>query len=285
MNSALRFSAGFLPVFAAAAMLCAPCEAIAADASPWNDDVGSSARLIAARAEPGGHVMRAGLEIKLKPGWKTYWRYPGDSGVPPVFDFSASDNVKTVDVQFPAPEKFSDGAGGFSIGYGGDVILPLRVVRHDAGKPATLRLKLDYAACEKICVPAKAAVALELTGSAGAHDAALGAAEARVPRPAAIGDGGALAVRAVRREAGPGKPRVVVDLAAPHGAAVALFAEGPNTQWALPIPEPGPGADTALRRFHFELDGLPPGATASGATLRLTAVAPGQAIEVAFRLD
>ena len=75
-------------------------------------------------------------------------------GVPPVFDFSKSQNVKSVAVLYPAPSRFPDGAGGNSIGYKGLVVLPLHVVPQDAGKPVTLNLKLDYAVCEKLCVPA-----------------------------------------------------------------------------------------------------------------------------------
>ena len=54
---------------------------------------------------------------------------------------------------WPAPERLPED-GGMSIGYAHDVILPLRVVPQDAGKPVALRLKLDYAVCEKLCVPA-----------------------------------------------------------------------------------------------------------------------------------
>src|SRR6476646_5207541 len=114
-----------LPIPAAASLLIVTaCAAIAADVSPWQDDAQSTARLISARAvnESGGRVFRAGVEIRLKDGWKTYWRYPGDSGVPPVFDFSTSQNVKSVSVLYPAPSRFPDGAGGSSIGYKGDVI-------------------------------------------------------------------------------------------------------------------------------------------------------------------
>jgi hypothetical protein len=93
------------------------------------------------------------------------------------------------------------------------------------------------------------------------------------------------AIQAVRRDAGSGKPRVLVDVAAPAGEAVALFAEGPTAQWALPLPEPIAGAPAGSQRFAFELDGLPPGAKPDGATLRLTAVAGAKAVEVAFRLD
>lgn len=230
-------------------------------------------------------MLRAGVEIKLKDGWKTYWRYPGDSGVPPTFDFSKSQNVKSVTVLYPAPAKFPDGAGGHSIGYQGDVILPLHVVPQDARRPVMLDLKLDYAACEKLCVPAEAKLQLLLSGDPSKAEASVAAAEARVPRRTEIGAAGVPAIRAVRREAGPNKPRIVIDVAAPAGAPVTLFAEGPTAQWALPLPAPIAGAPAGLQRFAFELDGLPPGEQAEGATLRLTAVAGDQAIEAAFRLD
>jgi hypothetical protein len=64
-----------------------------------------------------------------------------------------------------------------------------------------------------------------------------------------------------------------------------LFAEGPTPEWSLPIPAPTEGAPPGLRRFAFDLDGLPPGASAHGATLRLTAVTAEAAIEVTTRLD
>ena len=259
---------------------------IAAEVSHWDDGLQSSVRLVAARTKGEGAqpIHRAGIEFKLNPGWKTYWRYPGDSGVPPSFDFSKSDNVKSATVLFPAPFRFPDGAGGNSIGYKKALVLPVHVVPNDPAKPVTLRLKLDYAVCEKLCVPAEANLELQLTGSNKANDTTVGAAEALVPKAATVGDGAAFAIRAVHREAGP-KPRVLVDVAAPAGATPMLFAEGPNVQWALPLPEPVAGAPTGLQRFAFVLDGLPPGESEKGATLRLTAVAGDKAIEVGYRLD
>ena len=84
-------------------------------------------------------VLLGGIAIQLQPGWKTYWRNPGDSGVPPRFDFSKSDNVEAVTVLWPAPKKFDDGAGGTSLGYKKQVVLPLRIVAKNADKPVTLR--------------------------------------------------------------------------------------------------------------------------------------------------
>ena len=72
----------------------------------------------------GDAHLRAGIEIKMQPGWKTYWRYPGDSGVPPAFDFSGSENLKTATVLYPAPHLFTDETGQ-SLGYKDAVIFPL----------------------------------------------------------------------------------------------------------------------------------------------------------------
>ncbi len=65
-------------------------------------------RLVAGSAGGADRTsLRAGIELRLATGWKTYWRYPGDSGVPPRFDFSKSTNVKSVTVRWPAPHRFT----------------------------------------------------------------------------------------------------------------------------------------------------------------------------------
>ncbi len=108
----------------------------AQDASDWMTQLHTAARLIAGDTAKtaAAPVIRAGIEIKLDPGWHTYWRDPGDTGVPPTFDFSGSANLKSATVEWPAPESFSDGAGGTSIGYVDHVILPLRVTPQDPEK-------------------------------------------------------------------------------------------------------------------------------------------------------
>lgn len=276
----------FLLAFASLPVLAASA-AIAAEVSRWDDSLQSSVRLIAARTKGEGaeRIYRAGIEFKINPGWKTYWRYPGDSGVPPSFDFSKSDNVKSVTVLFPAPFRFPDGSGGHSIGYKKALVLPVHVVPSDPAKPVTLRLKLDYAVCEKLCVPAEGNLELKVTGLDKANDAAVGAAEALVPKATVVGDSAAFAIRTVtRREVG-AKSKILVDVAAPPGVTPALFAEGPDSQWALPLPEPVAGAPAGQQRFFFVLDGLPPGESGKGATVRLTAVAGDKAIEAGYRLD
>jgi DsbC/DsbD-like thiol-disulfide interchange protein len=277
------------PVALALLSAASAAPAAAQDASTWQSDGHAAARLIAGAAvktSATSSFLRAGIEIRLDPGWKTYWRYPGDTGIPPTFDFSGSQNVKSAAVEWPAPEQFSDGAGGHSIGYVGDVILPLKVVPLDASRASTLHLKFGYAVCGTLCVPAKADLVLPLSGRSS-DEALLEKAVRLVPRRVALGvqtDSG-LAIRSVRLGSDGGKERVIVDLTAPPDAPVSLYAEGPSPDWALPLPEPaGPNKGTD-RRFTFDLDGLPPGAKARGAMLTLTAVSGDHAIEVAAHLD
>ncbi|HEY1475109.1 MAG TPA: protein-disulfide reductase DsbD domain-containing protein [Pseudolabrys sp.] len=254
----------------------------AADASPWVEDSYAAIRLIAGSNQSGTDSLRAGIEIKLQPGWHTYWRYPGDSGVPPRFSFAGSDNLANVKVLFPAPHAFTDETGT-AIGYKGNVVLPLRVFARQKDKPVTLRAKVDYAVCEKLCVPVEAHIELTLAGAGGDDNAALAAAEARVPRPVSAAEAGLTARRANDDKR---KPLVFVDLAAPTGEPVQLLVEGPTAEWALPVPKPAQGAPRGRAHFGFELDGLPPGVDPKGPfELTFTIVKRDGATEVKTHLD
>jgi DsbC/DsbD-like thiol-disulfide interchange protein len=253
----------------------------AEDVTPWVGDARSGMRLIAG-TPPAGAELRAGVELRLMRGWHTYWRYPGDSGVPPQFAFDGSRNLKHVDVLWPAPQRIDDGSGT-SIGYWAGVLFPLRIVAQVPGKPVSLRLHLQYAICEKMCVPAEGRSELTLAGGRASQNAALMAAEGRVPKKQNLAEGEDVSIRSLRREQGPGKARAVVDVAGPKD--VDLFVEGPTPQWALPVPTRIDGAPPGVQRFAFELDGAPSGASYRGAMITLTAVTPTRAIEVVTRLD
>ncbi|MCK1757866.1 cytochrome C biogenesis protein [Bradyrhizobium sp. 137] len=250
------------------------------DASPWQRDGHSAVRLVA--GSRSGAVLLGGIAFQLQPGWKTYWRVPGDSGVPPRFDFSKSDNVEAVTVMWPAPLKFDDGAGGHSIGYRDQIVLPLRIVAKAADKPVTLRAEINYAVCEKLCIPVEARAELGFNSVASTEDANLRAALDTVPKPANIGDPNPLTIRDVKREGN----KVVVDVVAPADARnVNLFVEGPTPDWALPIPAPVHHSPPDVKRFSFELDGLPPGAKPDGAALKFTLVGPDKSYEFNTNLE
>lgn len=258
-----------------------PSLAAAAEASAWSDDLHSAVRLIGGASPASAKTKRAGIEIKMGAGWKTYWRYPGDAGVPPRFDFSGSDNLATAKVLWPAPHSFTD-ESGISIGYKNTVIFPLAVTPREPGKPVTLKLKIDYAVCEKLCIPATGSTSLMLDGKPGSHDTALTKAETLVPQVVTATAAGLT----VRRMSGQPKPLVFVDLPAPDGKQIDLFAEGPNAEWALPVPKPTPGAPKGRRHFSFELAGLPPGVDPKGPfELTFTVTGGERPLEITTRLD
>jgi DsbC/DsbD-like thiol-disulfide interchange protein len=253
-------------------------------ASPWVGDGRSAVRLLSSSptAERPAPLL-AGIEIRIKPGWHTYWRYPGDAGVPPRFDFTGSDNVDAVTVEWPAPQRIPE-QGLDVIGYTHDVILPLSVQPHNPDRPVKLHLKLEYAVCERLCVPAEANAELALPDAPSPYDASLAEARSRVPKKRTLGEGSTFAIRAMQREHSPPRSRAIVDVAAPPETRVDLFAEGPTAEWALPIPVPVAAPAPGVQRFAFDLDGAPPGAKYDGALITLTAVAGAVAIEVTAAL-
>src|SRR5215475_5952954 len=208
-------------VAATLSVACMATEVRADDASPWQQDTHSAVRLLA--GSRSGAVLLGGIAFQLQPGWKTYWRTPGDSGVPPRFDFSKSENIEAVTVLWPAPMRFDDGAGGVSLGYHDQIVLPLRIVPKNADKPVTLRAEVNYAVCEKLCIPVDAKAELGFTSVASTEDGALSAALDTVPKPAKIGDPNPLTIRDVKRD---GASKVVVDVVSPEARDVNLFVEG-----------------------------------------------------------
>jgi DsbC/DsbD-like thiol-disulfide interchange protein len=279
--TALRSARSAAALFALAALTSFPSmEARAQDASPWQKGTHAAVRLLA--GSRSGPVLLGGVAVQLDPGWKTYWRTSGDSGVPPRFDFSKSDNVEAVTVLWPAPTKFDDGAGGFSLGYHDQVVLPLRIVPKVNDKPVTLRANINYAVCEKICIPVEASTELTFASVASTEDSVLFAALDTVPKPASVGDPNPLTIRDVKRE---GKSTVLIDVLSPDARTVNLFVEGPTPDWALPVPKLVEHSPPGIKRFSFELDGVPPGVNPEGAALKLTLVGGDRSYEFNVNLD
>ena len=233
----------------------------------------SRARLISGGLQ-GNHWL-AGVEITLDPGFKTYWRNPGDSGLPPRFDWSGSENVAGAEVRFPAPYRHEDAAGVAYV-YGKKVLLPVLVKAKDPGKPVKLVLSVEYGVCKDICIPARADLSLGLTED-GPGRSAIEAALAKVPVPQALGAQGDLSVLAVE-PVKQDKPAYTVTIRAPSGAKPALFAEGPEN-WYLSTSLP----DDA-NRFTVTVEEKPKDAAGS-VPLRLTLVAGGKSVETELSLD
>ncbi|WP_298850723.1 protein-disulfide reductase DsbD domain-containing protein [uncultured Ruegeria sp.] len=92
------------------------------------------------------------LKLTLKDGWKTYWRAPGDAGIPPEFDWKQSSNVGQVEITWPAPEIF-DQNGLQSIGYQNQLVLPIEITPRNPAKPVRLQGEMDLGVCKDVCIP------------------------------------------------------------------------------------------------------------------------------------
>ena len=139
----------------------------AAIETAWIDLDFSQVRLVLATAAVGdAKSIRMGLQIKMKPGFKTYWRSPGDSGIPPRFDWAGSNNFAEARIAWPAPERFV--VGGFNtFGYADEVVLPIEIDLAVAGQAFDAHLQLTYGVCRDICVLGDAELVLTIpTGAA-----------------------------------------------------------------------------------------------------------------------
>ena len=94
-----------------------------------------------------------GLEFKLEPGWKIYWRQPGDSGMPPTLDYKDSVNLKSIEFKWPFPIKEYEAANLLTNIYKGEVVIPLEVAVKDHKNPLNLKAKLNFQVCKDICIP------------------------------------------------------------------------------------------------------------------------------------
>ena len=222
-----------------------------------------------------GETWLAGIEITLDPGFKTYWRSPGETGLPPSFDWSASENVAHIEVQWPAPKRQEDAAGVAYV-YSYQVVLPVLVKPMAADKPVNLALTVDYGICKDICIPAHADLNLPLT-DAGPDRAEIEQAMAKVPRKQTLGDRGDLAVLSAHAKGGD-KPALTVSVRAPAGTKPVLFAEAPEN-WYVSTSSLE-GAD----RFTVTVEERPKDASGP-VSLTLTLVAGDKAVETTVSLD
>lgn len=101
--------------------------------------------------QPDGTRMAA-IKLTLAPGWKTYWRSPGDTGIPPEFDWSRSRNLNSVGITWPAPQVYREG-GVVTIGYKNEVVLPITLAPRISRKPLKVKTTLNIGVCSDICIP------------------------------------------------------------------------------------------------------------------------------------
>ena len=298
MSAARSVFCILVAVMATVAAGCGPADAEEQAASAWVALHNARARLLAG-PPPGSGVKQsyiAGVQIELDDGWKTYWRMPGDAGVPPNFDWSGSTNVRSFKVLYPAPSRMHE-AGSETVGYKHAVVLPVEVLPEDPARAVGLALNLEFGVCREICIPAEARFALTLTPShlQGKPSPVLLSALDRVPRS-----------RHDRRHDDPqvtrasaflegSSPHLVIVGRFPRGVSTAdLFVEAPDGLYvpmAQRLPTDGSGearleADIAgdLVRFKIDLSRTGNAREFRGKSLRLTLVSEAGATEASWAI-
>lgn len=255
--------------------LCFGAGPAAGAIGPWSVGDHVRIRLVASGVAEDG-TLQAAIEIKLDRGWKTYWRSPGEGGLAPTLDFSASANAVDPRIGFPSPERSDD---GFTVSYvyHGHVVLPVRFTVADRPAQVSLHLAADLGVCEVVCIPVRIEAALDLAPS-DAHDpiAASIVAEGTdaLPRPA---EPGRFAVETVRRSGGDdGTPELEMVATMPQ-AEGELFVEAPEG-WYPAAPE-RIATDGPTATFRLTIDRRSSETALSGASLRYTLVSAGESVE------
>ncbi len=217
--------------------------------SAWVERTSARAQLITAEdgIAPGARTLSAGLRVEMTPGWKTYWRSPGEVGLPPEILWDGSRNLAEAELLFPAPERFT----AFEIenfGYGGTVVFPIQISLEAPGEPVTLNASVRLLVCADVCIPEDFTLSLELAAGAGINpDHAATLAEAIAEVPLSGEDAGMTDVRAhwderqltleARRDVPFIAPDVFPELGdASFGKPDIRLSDGGSTLWAsLPV--------------------------------------------------
>lgn len=253
----------------------------------WDAGHKSKSRLIvgALPSADGGKTLVAGLEIVMEPGWKTYWRNPGDAGgIPPYFNWSGSRNLKTARVQFPAPRRFTDETGT-TIGYKKRVILPIMIEPQNPSRPVGIAVTVEFGVCLDICIPARAQLAIEVDPDRIATlPPGLARALQAVPVPSEAQDQDGLPRLASAKLSTSGPPALVFEIAYPRGTSGAdLFAEAGHGLM-LPVIKPLGLPTNGRARFALRLGAEVTAQQLAGKPLRLTMVSDAVSSETTFTL-
>ncbi len=245
----------------------------------WRTEHGAVRLITATNAVGQGATVQAGLHFKMNKDWKIYWRSPGDAGFPPVPDWAGSRNLAEARLSWPAPQRFSV-LGLETLGYTGEVVLPVTVAVREPGEPVALRAKVRYLTCNDICVPYEADLAFALPAgleTSSIEHGLIAAFRARVP---VTGEDGPLRIESAAAVGGATTTAVELRLLARAPlSGPDVYVEG-AAGWAFEAPQSiiEPGGQAALVRIAAL---APPKTTESlvGRELVLTAVDGDRAIE------
>jgi suppressor for copper-sensitivity B len=264
----------FLATLAAAV---ASASRAAETASAWYVTEQGRVRLVSGVDSIGPDAtVPLGLDFDLKPGWKIYWRSPGDAGLPPELDWTGSENLQSAALGWPAPRRFAV-QGLETVGYEGRVVLPITARLVHVGTALRLRAALHYLTCSNICVPHATHFVLDLAAGPGgpSADAALIARYvAREPRHEETPD---LAIRSAQVIPGAHPALELYATATPRLHDPDVFVEGAGDVFGAPRVEVGPADSETILRIPVSLSGSTVDRLA-GKKLRVTLVDDGRGL-------
>lgn len=265
------------PLVIALGLLTFPQLPNASESNPLPGDLGTAELVSAVEATGMLERIPLGLRITLPEGWKTYWRSPGDAGLPARIDWSGSTNLADAEIRWPIPERFSL-FGLETFGYEHEVVLPITARPSKPGDALRLDASVDYLVCKEICVPITTALKLDLpAGPARPSEAAhlIDRFSVRVPSPATAAG---LAVEEAVAAGTAKSPRLIVTARsdAPF-VQPDLLVEGPaGLAFGKPRMEPREGG----RVLRFVVPAIPgPETVLAGAPLTLTVTDGDRAVE------
>lgn len=211
----------FLSLFC---LLILPVFAAQAASSDWHHIEGGSIRIVTNDMPDTSGELRGALEIRLRPGWKTYWRDPGASGIPPTVQVLAGTHPVPVTISFPAPALFDDGYAAWA-GYDHPVALALTIaLPTDAPSEAYLEAQIFLGVCETICIPVATTLTLDPASNVSdpAHIKLVEAAFAALPRQARSG----FSAKLIAKDSA----SILIEAEAPKGTNILdLFVAGTQT--------------------------------------------------------
>lgn len=261
-------------LLAALALLpLAPRQGAAQSGSRFPSDGVASVEILPGWREGAHHV--SALRIKLAPGWKTYWRAPGDAGIPPEISWQGSENLAGVQYVWPTPEVFYTN-GQRALGYRDELVLPVILTPARPGQAINLAAELDLGVCRDVCVPVTAAVRAEVPAKGSADPLIRAALTSRALSAAEAGlKSASCRIEPIRDGL---QVTAALDLPALGGAEVVVIEAG----------RPGIWSSEALvrregRKLLAQADLVPPEAkpfSLDRSKLRITVVGAGRSVEI-----
>jgi DsbC/DsbD-like thiol-disulfide interchange protein len=283
MNPALKVALAFLMLFAG------PVSA-GELATPWTGKSPAQSRLILESGQfSGTGIIRAGVQIRLDDGWWTYWRAPGPTGMPPMFDWSGSENLADdPETIWPVPIRavaYSENVNT----YRKNVVFPIEFRPADPAKPIKLRLKIVYGVCRDMCVPSKADHEFTLRPTSGAPklnpeitaliDAFTGRSPSADPRATGI------EIREVRAFVENGKSVLVLRVNGLQGKGrTLLLIEGPNFMRVTEV-KPGATGERNVALLKLAVGSTNQFRNLKGKRIRITLIDGGRALEQMWVVD